>query len=216
MEEMIIAADLHYAVPSGTARWRIPSLRVRSGARIGLRGESGAGKSTLLGLMAGLLPAERGQLRVAGVELVGASGGVRREHRLRSIGQVLQGAPLVDHLSLLDNVLLPLRLAGRRLGAHRDRAVRLLDAVGLEDRLYARPGALSEGERQRVAVARSLVGDPPLLLADEPTSGLDPLAAARVLDLLLAGERTLVVASHDEAVLARLESVSDVASWRVG
>jgi len=200
----------------------IPFWEVKHGARVALFGPSGCGKSTVLNLVAGLLAARAGSLEVDGRELVGLAEGRRRAHRISRIGFVFQDSPLVESLDAEQNVLLPFRLhRDLRLDhAARSRARLLLADLGLADKERHLPHRLSQGERQRVALARALVVAPRLLLADEPTAGLDPQQSAGVLDLLenLVREHglTLVLVSHDPALLARFPDVIAVADWIEG
>lgn len=195
--------------------WLVPSLEVSRGERIALCGPSGSGKSTLLSAFAGRLAARRGSLQVEGCELVGASEAVRRAHRLATMGQALQDAEMISYLSTVDNVLLPLRLAGRPVGAaQRARAHDLLARLGLSDRQHSRPSQLSHGERARVAIARALIAAPPLLLIDEPTASLDPASREAALDLLFSAEGTVVFATHDPGLIARVDRAFDASIWR--
>jgi len=195
---------------------KLPTWTVPSGGRVALYGPSGCGKSTLLNLIAGVLEVSKGSLQVAGVEMQGLADADRRAHRIRTLGFVFQDYPLVGHLSALENVLFPFRLnpALRLDRAARDRARALLTELGLGDKVRRAPRALSQGERQRVAIARALVTEPSILLADEPTAGLDPARSSAVLELLesLCARRdlTLVLVSHDPAVLARFEHTLEV------
>jgi ABC-type lipoprotein export system ATPase subunit len=199
----------------------LDAWRVERGGKVALYGPSGCGKSTLLYLIAGALPIAAGALEVVGHSLERSSDAARRAFRIREVGFVLQSFPLVDYLDALDNVLYPFRLnASLTLDAtQRERARRLLDELGLAGKSAARPHELSQGERQRVAIARALVTDPSLLLADEPTAGLDPEQSQRVLDLLFAscdGGRTLLLVSHDPAILERFEERLAVDALRAG
>lgn len=176
---------------------------------LALLGASGSGKSTLLRLIAGLLVPGRGRVRVGEVAVSTLGEDARRRFRLRHLALVAQDFALIDHLSALDNVLLPQRLAGAldrdaRRRAH-DAAERLAIAP-----LLARPaGALSHGERQRCALCRALVARPLAVLADEPTASLDAALAARARDELHGHCRdlgaTLVIATHDPATAARCD-----------
>ena len=220
----IHAQGLHFAYPERDGErpfelaldaWTVPS-----GGRVALYGPSGCGKSTLLNLVAGVLPLHRGSLVVAGRELRGLADAERRAHRIRSLGFVFQDYPLVDHLSALENVLFPFRLnpALTLDGEARRRAVGLLSELGLGEKTHRRPRALSQGERQRVAIARALVTQPSIVLADEPTAGLDPARSRAVLSLLegLCDDRglTLLLVSHDPAVLQRFETTLEVGGSR--
>ena len=190
----------------------LPRLEVDAGGRIGLSGPSGCGKSTLLNLCAGLLQPSGGQLRVNGVDIAALAPRERDRFRALHIGYVFQGFNLIPALSAIENVMLAMGFAGR-FPKHefRSRARALLERVGLRERLDHRPAALSHGEMQRVGVARALANRPALVLADEPTASLEPGRAEAVVELLVEVTReagaTLLLASHDDRVLARLDRV---------
>ncbi len=217
---ILSATSLQFSYPAmpGEARFalHLPEWTVPAGGRVALYGPSGCGKSTLLNLVAGVLPLQTGSLVVAGQELRGLSDAARRAHRIRNLGFVFQDYPLVDHLSAIENVLLPYRLnpALSLDKAARLRAADLLGDLGLGEKTQRRPAALSQGERQRVAIARALVTTPAIVLADEPTAGLDPERSEGVLRLLerLCEERalTLLLVSHDPAVLSRFDQTLSV------
>lgn len=219
----IAARDLTFAYqqPKNGSSFvlRVPSWQVSRGARVALFGPSGCGKSTVLNLVAGLLPVQQGHLEVEGSSLEKLSERRRRAHRISRIGFVFQDFPLIDSLDATENVLLPYRLHRDLVldGAARDRAALLLSKLGLEGKYHRPPRRLSQGERQRVALARALVTEPKLVLADEPTAGLDPSQSAAVLDLLegLVQERgvTLVLVSHDPALLTRFDEAIAVDEW---
>ena len=170
-----------------------------------LLGPSGSGKTTLINLIAGLLTVQHGAIRIAGEVMTGAPA-VRDELRRRRIGIIFQTLRLVEALSVTANLRLAQKLAGRP----RDDAeiARLLEEVGLGHRAHARPRALSQGEAQRAAVARALVGRPDLLIADEPTSALDDANAERIARLLVgtadAHGSTLLIATHDARLKAHI------------
>jgi cell division transport system ATP-binding protein len=181
-----VLRDLSFAIPEGGFRW--------------LLGPSGAGKSSLLRLMYLAVRPTRGRLSILGADIE------RAERRAlpglrRRIGVVFQDFRLLAHLSVYDNVALPLRLAGRPEGQIRADVQEMLRWVGLMDKLGARPAQLSGGEQQRVAIARAVIGRPRLLLADEPTGSLDSRRGREVLELLseLSREREVaaVIVSHD-------------------
>jgi len=188
------------------------SLHVDSGEIVGLMGQSGAGKSTLLHI-AGLLDrADAGEIRILGQSYAGRSERLRTEARLRHIGFIYQFHYLLPEFTALENVVLPMRIAGMAERAAQDKAAGLLDRLGLSERLTHRPAELSGGEQQRVAIARALANDPAILLADEPTGNLDESTAARVMDLLLdvARERGLaaILATHNRAMAERTDRMA--------
>jgi putative ABC transport system ATP-binding protein len=184
-------------------------LDVMPGEFIAIVGPSGCGKSTLLHLVAALDTPDEGSIVVAGHEL-----GERRDlahYRAHHIGIVFQMHNLVPTLTAGENVQLPMFELGLRSHERRERAARLLAAVGLEARESTRPPRLSGGERQRVAIARALANEPEILLADEPTGSLDSESGRRVLELLDQLRRsrglTVVLVTHDAAVAARADRV---------
>ncbi|MDE3061396.1 MAG: ABC transporter ATP-binding protein, partial [Pseudomonadota bacterium] len=152
-------------------------FEVRRGEAVALLGPSGSGKSTLLHI-AGLLDTPTsGKVMVSGEDVTGASDAVRTYVRRRQIGFIYQFHHLLPEFSALENVMLPQMIGGQGAAAAHERAAALLDSLGLSERKTHRPARLSGGEQQRVAMARALVGDPPILLADEPTGNLDPITA---------------------------------------
>jgi putative ABC transport system ATP-binding protein len=184
------------------------TLDVNAGEVVAVRGRSGSGKSTLLNMAGGLDLAYDGDIRVDGHDLKRLSDAQRSHLRLKTVGMVFQAFHLMDHLTILQNVLLPTRFAraGER-DTQRGRALELLRDVGMGDRSEERPNILSGGERQRVAIARALLMRPRLLLADEPTGNLDKTTADGVLDVFSslvksAGTGVLLV-THDASVAAR-------------
>jgi len=190
--------------------WAVPE-----GERACVVGPSGSGKSTLLSLLAGEQLAQAGTVSVAGLDLGGLSETARRRWRLQTVGFVFQDFPLVPYLDALENTLLPYRLGLPMDTGARARARGLLTTLGLADKAKARPETLSQGERQRVAVARALVTRPAILLADEPTAGLDPARSDAVVALLsrACGERgtTLVLVTHDPRLQAGFENTLELA-----
>lgn len=181
-------------------------LRVPRGEMLALVGPSGAGKSTLLNILGGLDMPSAGRCEVAGVDLTRLTARDRLHYRRRIVGHVWQqtGRNLLGDLPLLDNVMVPMVLAGYPTSKRRRRATELLELVGLGPHLRARPERLSGGEQQRGALAVALANNPPLLLADEPTGELDSVTAREVLSLLrnLNAELglTTIVVTHDQLV----------------
>ena len=185
------------------------SLEIAAGEVAAIVGESGTGKSTLLNLIAGLDLPDAGSVRVGGTDLATLSDDARTELRRVRLGFVFQSFLVLPHLSVLQNVELPLVLAGVTPAERVARAQELLAAVGLGARAASMPRELSGGEMQRVAVARALVHRPVLVLADEPTGNLDPDTAGVVLDTLLAELRSRgaagVIVTHSAAAAARAD-----------
>lgn len=185
------------------------SLTVERGEFVGLSGPSGSGKSTLVHLLAGLDEPTSGTVTLAGEDASALSDRQLTRLRLEQVGIVFQRFHLLPSLTARANVALPLVERGVGKRERRERASDLLGRVGLGDRIDHRPGELSGGEQQRVAVARALAGDPLVVFADEPTGELDTDTGAVILDLLadLAEDRAVVVASHDERALDRTDRV---------
>jgi putative ABC transport system ATP-binding protein len=183
-------------------------LQVPSGQRLAVVGPSGSGKSTLLGLIAGLDAPSAGTIRIDGTDVTNLSEDQLARLRGEKIGFVFQSFHLIPSLTALENILVPMEIAGRRDAAQRGRA--LLAEVGLQDRGHHYPSQLSGGEQQRVAIARALSNEPMMVLADEPTGNLDSQTGHQVIDLLLSVNRTrgttLVVVTHD----AEIASMADV------
>ena len=181
-------------------------LEIETGNFVSIEGPSGSGKTTLLGLLAGLEPPDEGTVSVLGHDLSRLSGTERARLRQRQIGIIFQSFGLIASLSVLDNVGLPLLLAGVPNVEREGRSLAVLEEVGLETAASARVDELSGGERQRVGVARALSIDPALILADEPTGSLDEENAAGVLSLLRDAVRrrgaSLVLVTHDPASAA--------------
>jgi predicted ABC-type transport system involved in lysophospholipase L1 biosynthesis ATPase subunit len=178
------------------------SLDIRQGERVALLGKSGSGKSTLLNLIGGLDRPTAGALEVMGRDLGRLPGRELARFRSATVGMIFQSFNLIPSYTALENVELPMVFAGRPPRERRGEARRALEAVGLGARLHHRPAQLSGGENQRVAVARSLVNRPKVLLADEPTGNLDSDTAAEIVALILdhvrAGAATLILVTHDE------------------
>jgi lipoprotein-releasing system ATP-binding protein len=200
----------------GTGPTRVEVLRdldleILEGRLLAVVGPSGVGKSTLLHLVGLLDRPDSGQLRLDGRD-VGQLEAEKRAHlRNRMIGFVFQRHYLLDELDALDNIALPLRIAGEGAATARARATELLEAVGLSDRAHHFPDQLSGGEQQRVAVARALAMKPRLLLADEPTGNLDRANSEHVFslvrDLHLMAGLTSIIVTHDEEIARRCDAV---------
>jgi len=218
----VIAIDgLEFRYSEGDFRLVIDTLAIEPGTFAAVIGPSGAGKTTLLRIVSGIVTPDAGRVVTHGVEVSGLSDAERRDFRIRNVGMVFQEFELIEHLSVLDNVLLPFRIT-RALeldDAARERARALAAKVGIEDKLVRYPGHLSQGERQRLAVCRALVTKPVLLLADEPTGNLDPSNKGRVLDILLECAQdegaTLLTVTHDHDLLDRFGRIIDVRDLHV-
>jgi putative ABC transport system ATP-binding protein len=182
-------------------------LEIKAGERVAIIGVSGSGKSTLLGLLAGLDSPTQGEVMLAGERLDRLDEDGRAHVRAGQVGFVFQSFQLLPGLTAIENVMLPLELAG--LADPENDARGLLTRVGLVERLSHYPRQLSGGEQQRVAIARAFAMKPAILFADEPTGNLDSTTGARVIDLLFDLNReqrtTLVLVTHDESLAARCE-----------
>lgn len=210
---MIETRQLEQSVPVQDGRLFILhdiNITINAGESVAITGSSGSGKSTLLGLLAGLDIASQGQVLLAGHDLGALDEDARAALRQRLVGFVFQSFQLLPHLSALENVMLPLELAG--LPARdpiRDKARHWLARVGLGAREMHTPRQLSGGEQQRVAIARAFATEPKLLLADEPTGNLDSQTGARIIELLFEAHAdaatTLVLVTHDEALASRCQ-----------
>jgi putative ABC transport system ATP-binding protein len=217
----IVLGGVNLSLGRGAARVHILrdiNLNIGHGEAVGLLGPSGSGKSTLLMVMTGLERADSGSVVVAGQELRGLGEDSLARFRGRSIGIVFQAFHLIPTMTALENVAVPLELAGHADALSRARRERV--AVGLAARLHHYPAELSGGEQQRVALARALAPNPAILVADEPTGNLDETTGRDIIELLFRGhsERgtTLVLVTHDTALAARCDRVLQMHSGRIG
>ena len=187
------------------------SFEARLGELVQLTGPSGAGKTTLLNLISALDRPDRGEILVAGANVTSLSLAEAARYRNEQVGIVFQSYNLLPQLTALENVLVPMIPNGRM---DRDRALELLDAVGLADRGAHRPAQLSGGEQQRVSIARALANDPVLVLADEPTGNLDDENARNVMALLCRTCRgrgnTLIIVTHDRDIMHTADTVFEL------
>lgn len=182
------------------------TLEIKKGDFVSLVGPSGSGKSTLLLMLGGMLSPSAGRVLLDGQSLYERFADDRAKLRQQYIGFVFQTFNLVPYLSALENVQVPLFLGGVAIGEQRDRAMAVLERVGLADRLDHKPSELSVGQQQRVALARMLANDPAVILADEPTGNLDPETASQVIDFFEQFNdegRTIVMVTHDPRAAAR-------------
>ncbi|UCC25970.1 MAG: ABC transporter ATP-binding protein [Gemmatimonadales bacterium] len=223
MSHVIVAEELGKTYQSGGRPLPVleeVTLRVAPEERLAILGPSGSGKTTLLGLLAGLDTPSTGRVILAGQDLSRLSEDDRAAFRARNVGFVFQSFHLLPSLTALENVRVPLELLGDGSGRERrDRAARLLDRVGLGDRMEHYPLQLSGGEQQRVALARAFSTRPRILFADEPTGNLDQETGATVIDLLDELNReartTLVMVTHDPALAERTPRVIRLSGGRL-
>ena len=217
---MIRVRDLVMRLPSGGRSLTILdgiTLDVATGELLAITGASGSGKSTLLGLVAGLDRPSSGSIVVGGVDITQLDEDALARFRRETLGYVFQSYHLIPTLTAMENVAVPLEIAGAPNALARARV--LLDDVGLGDRAHHYPVQLSGGEQQRAALARAVALDPGLLLADEPTGNLDSATGTRIIELLLELRRrrgaTLVLVTHDEALARHADRVVTLRDGRV-
>jgi putative ABC transport system ATP-binding protein len=216
----IALAGVNLSLGQGAARVHILKdidLHIGTGEAVGLIGPSGSGKSTLLMVMAGLERADTGTVSVAGENLTALNEDSLARFRGRNVGIVFQSFHLIPTMTALENVAVPLELAGS--GDAEERARAELTAVGLAQRLDHYPAELSGGEQQRVAVARALAPNPAILVADEPTGNLDETTGEQIIELLFAGHNkrgtTLVLVTHDAGLAKRCGRTVRLRSGRI-
>ena len=207
---VIEARDLSKTYAMGSVRvsaLRAVSLNISRGEIVAIVGPSGCGKTTLLHCLSGLEDFDTGDVLLEGLPLRGLSDSDKAEQRARRMGFVFQSYNLLPVLNALENVELPLLLAGRSPAEARRRAVRALEVVGLENRLRHKPNELSGGQQQRVAIARALAPEPAVIFADEPTGNLDSDSADEVMQLItrlnVDNAQTFVLVTHAREVAAR-------------
>lgn len=190
----------------------VPKFALEAKQQLALRGASGSGKTTFLNCIAGILRPDAGSVRLNGKDIAAASEGQRDSIRAKNIGYIFQTFNLLQGYTCLENVLLGMSFGP---GANRAHAREMLERVGLGDRLEYRPGQLSVGQQQRVAVARALANQPKLVLADEPTGNLDPKNAREALtlirDICSESGAALLIVSHDQVVLEQFVDCADLA-----
>lgn len=193
------------------------TFRVQQGESLAIVGSSGSGKSTLLGLLAGLDTVSTGSITLAGVELQTLNEDERAALRAQHVGFVFQSFQLLDSLTALENVMLPLELKGQKDA--RAKATQLLERVGLKARLNHYPKQLSGGEQQRVAIARAFAAEPAILFADEPTGNLDTKTGASIIELLFELNdslgTTLILVTHEARLAERCEHRIQIEAGRL-
>ncbi len=217
-EPVLKLRDVRFAWP-GRASFAlaVPEFLIGKGETVLMLGESGSGKSTLLSLIGGTVQADAGHVDVTGTNISKLSGGQRDRFRAEHIGMIFQQFNLLPFGTVLDNILLPLRFAPsrrKRVSNEQEEARKLCAALGLPDLLKEKASNLSVGQQQRVAVARAMIGHPPIIIADEPTSALDATTQSAFLDLLFeqvkASEATLLMVSHDPRLGNRFDRVIEL------
>lgn len=220
MGPTIRVENLLFEYQDGGFRLEIPELTVEPGETVAVVGPSGSGKTTLLGLVSGVSVPNSGRVLTCGQEVSRMSEAERRGFRIANIGLVFQEFELLDYLDVLDNIVLPYRIADNLILTPevRERAQELANQVEIGDKIQRRPGQLSQGERQRVALCRALLTQPGLVLADEPTGNLDVENKNRVLDLLFQSVEkagaTLLMVTHDRELLDRFDRVVDFKAFQ--
>jgi putative ABC transport system ATP-binding protein len=203
-------SDINVRLPgSPSPLFHLPHFQVAAGSRVLIHGPSGKGKTTMLNIVSGQFSPDSGRVLIGGTDLGALDEDARARFRRRHFGIVFQRWNLIDHLTVLENILLG--IPEKSFDRRSNRATVALRKTGLEMLAARRAGALSPGEQQRVAVARMWAASPEIILADEPTSSLDGPGAEGVVDTLLqaAQGRTLVVVSHDPRIRSRFETVHD-------
>jgi putative ABC transport system ATP-binding protein len=219
-EALVNLQDLHLTLDSGAGAVNIlrgVDLQIARGETLGVVGPSGSGKSTMLAVTAGLERPSSGHVHVAGKDLGQLNEDQLALFRRKHVGIVFQSFHLIPTMTALENVAVPLELAGDADAF--ERARESLADVGLSDRLTHYPTQLSGGEQQRVALARAFVGEPDLILADEPTGNLDSQTGATIIDLMFGIRRdrdlTLMLITHDDQVAARCDRVVRMADGKL-
>jgi putative ABC transport system ATP-binding protein len=202
----------------------VPALRdvnfqVYSGEIVGIMGPSGSGKTTLLNLIGGLDKPTMGKIFVDGVDITSLGEDDLADYRLKKVGFVFQFYNLIPTLTALENVELPMALAGLPKNERRDRALDLLRMVGLEARADHKPDELSGGEQQRVTIARALANNPTIILADEPTGDLDSKSAQSLMNLIRElnkrNKQTFIIVTHDPIVAEACTKIYNIRDGRI-
>ncbi len=190
---------------------RIGRLEIPDGAQWVITGRSGSGKTTFLNVLGGIVTPDTGRVVIGDTDVTILSEARRDRFRARHLGYVFQTFNLLDGFNALENLLVAMLFGG---GVDRGRAVRLLERVGLSDRMAYRPAELSVGQQQRVAIARALANDPQVLLADEPTGNVDPATGETIIALLkevcAEGNRSLILVTHQPQVVSSFKDVMDL------
>ena len=221
-EPIIEIQNVYKRFPAGDTQITVLtgiSLTIQKGEFVSIIGPSGSGKSTLLNMMTGIDRPSSGQIRVAGCPIHTMSEGQLAAWRGEHVGIIFQFFQMLPTLSLLDNVILPMELAGKYSPRERQtRATHLLEMVGLAAQMHKLPNVVSGGEQQRAAIARALANDPPLLVGDEPTGNLDSRTAQDILGLfsqVASQGKTLVMVTHSQEMAARAPRVVEIRDGKI-
>ena len=218
-QALVKAKDLRFDFGDDRFQLAVPHFALKPHERVALIGPSGSGKTTLLHLLTGILTPRSGVVTLDGQDLSRLDEAGRRRHRLARVGMVFQEFELLPYLSARENILLPYLIAPNLPGKNeaRARAEHLAARAGVAPMLSRKPGRLSQGERQRVAICRALVTRPALVLCDEPTGNLDPRTARTVVELLFEevaeAEASLLVVTHDHGLLDRFARTVDISNF---
>lgn len=214
---MVSVKDLQYTYPKATSTMRFPDFEIQAGEHSLLLGESGGGKTTLLHLIGGLLQSQKGKIELDGVNIAALSAVQLDQFRGKKMGFIFQKNHLINTLTVKQNLLAASFFAGNP--ADPERAVEILEELGLADKLNSKVTELSVGQAQRVAIARAVMNKPALILADEPTSALDDKNCEKVISLLLKlanhSWATLLVATHDQRLKERLNRQIELKSTEI-
>jgi len=208
-----------YPTASGTFRaLKGIDLDLARGEFLGVIGKSGAGKTTLINMIAGIDTLTEGSVTVAGTDVQRLDENALALWRGRNLGVIYQSFQLMPTLSLVDNVLMPMDFCGLYRFGSVERALQLLDQVGLSKHVNKLPWAISGGQQQRVAIARALANDPPILLADEPTGRLDSVTAGMIFEIfeeLVRQGKTILMVTHDHSLAQRMSRVVEIADGQI-
>lgn len=213
---MIKLEEVHFSYTQDSFQLKVPQLTIAPFEKIGITGPSGCGKTTLLNLISGIIQPDTGKIMMDDIEISALGNQDMKDLRLVKMGLIFQQFELLEYLSVQDNILLPFRINPiLQLDAQtKERAVSLAQSMGLGDKLKRYPDHISQGERQRVSVARALITRPELLICDEPTANLDPLNRDRILDIIESycneTNTALLMVTHDQEILGRFDRVLDI------
>ena len=193
-------------------------LQIQGGEFVAIVGPSGSGKSTLINMITGVDRPTSGEVHVAGERLTGMSENKVSKWRGRNVGVVFQFFQLLPTLTVLENVMMPMRYCGTYKGQQRERAMQMMELVKVPETADDYPSQISGGQQQRAAIARALVNDPKLIVGDEPTGNLDTISAGLVFELfeeLVRQGKTIVMVTHDRELAGRIPRVEEVRDGRI-